>query len=260
MRIFEPFRRMPRRVGLIGAGAVLALSMALPSTALAAAATTSTCDLACVQTFGNLQIANRLTSLQALSGRVTNELNASRITSAQATTLQNDVATNTNGLNALKTKLDGETVESAARQDVKNIYEQFRIYAVVLPRDYRLLHIDLALYVDGQLRALQPKIEGWIDNAPSSEKAQLNTLYSDYKQQLQETEAQIDAAQGQLNVLTPQNFNNDNAGYKSAFQQYVNDDKTAHADLHKAASDLHQMAQILKANKSGGTATATPTA
>jgi hypothetical protein len=263
MRNFALRRRISRRVGLLGAGAVLALGMVLPATALAAPSTTAAlCDLTCVQNFGNLKIANRLTDLQALNSHVSNTLSAGYITSAQAGAIQSDVTTNTSGLNNLKTKLDGETTESAARQDVKSIYEQFRIYAVVLPRDYRLLHLDVALYLDGKLRALQPKIEQWIASAPASEQGQLNTLYSDYKAQLQEAEAQIDAAQGQLPVLTPQNFNNDNAAYKSAFQQYVNDDKTAHADLHKAAVDLHQMAKILKANQSasGGTPTATPTA
>ncbi|MBF6592178.1 MAG: hypothetical protein IVW57_16835 [Ktedonobacterales bacterium] len=261
MKIFDPIHRLPRRLRLVGMGAALALGMALPVTALAAPAAPSVCDLACVQNFGNLKIANRLTDLTALSGKVTNQLNAGHITSSDASALQGDVTTNTNGLTTLKGQLDSASTIQAARQDVHLIYFQYRIYAVVLPRDYRILALDVAKHVDGALRALQPTLEKAIANAPSSEQQQLNTLYSDFKAQLQEAEAQIDAAQGQVNTLTPQNFDNANAIYKTAWQDFVNDEKAVRTDIHQAGADLHQISQILKGNSSGTpTVVASPTA
>lgn len=249
-----------RRIAALGALAVLAGAAALPATALAAPshaantanAATSCATVQCVITFGDGEIARRLTSLNTFSGKVTSQLNAGHLTSAQAGTLQTDATDNENGLNALKTKLDAETSITAARQDVKNIYEQFRIYAVVLPRDYNTAWLDILQNIDGKLRAAQPKIEYAIDHAPASEQGQLNTLYSDYKAQLQEAESQMDAAQGQIATLTPANYDNDRSVYTTAWQDFRNDTKTAHADVHQAASDLHQIAQILKS----GSATA----
>jgi hypothetical protein len=260
MKLLTPFRSLPRRLTLAGMGLLLALGLAVPATALAAPGAPATCDLACVQAFGNQQIANRLTSLGTLASKVTTAFNAGHITSAQNTFLQNDVTNNVNGLNSLKTTLDSATDEAAARADVKLIYLQFRIYAVVLPRDFRLLHIDIEGWVDGKLRALQPTIEALIAQAPANEKPQLESLYSDYKAQLGEAEAQMDAAQGQYGVLTPQNFNNDPTAYKNAFDAYVSDEEAAQNALHHAGSDLHQMVQIVKSNTSSGSSGATPTA
>lgn len=263
MKILDPIRSLPRRFSLAGIGMLLALGLALPATALAAPSANSTCDLSCVQTFGNQLIATRLTSLGTLASKATTAFTAGHITSAQNTFLQTDVTNNVNGLNSLKTTLDSATDELAARADVKLIFIQFRIYAVVLPRDFRLLHVDVELWVDGKLRALQPTIETLIDQAPANEKAQLQTLYSDYKAQLGEAEAQMDAAQGQYNVLTPQNYNNDPTAYKSAYDAFVSDEEAAQTALHQAGSDLHQMVQIVKGNSSrgsGGSSTPTPTA
>ncbi len=252
--------RFPRRLATAGVGVLLALGMVLPATAFASPNLPAACSLQCVQNFGNLQIANRLTALTALAGRATNDLNAGYITSAQNGVIQNDVTNNSNGLNQLKSQLDSTTVEQTARADLKLIYTQFRIYAVVLPRDLRLLHVDIEVYVDGKLRGLQSQIQQWINSAPPSEQQQLNALYSDYKAQLTEAEGQIDAAQGQYSVLTPQLFDSDPGQYKSDYQAYVGDAQAAHADLRKAAQDLHQIAVIIKANSSSsGGASATPT-
>jgi hypothetical protein len=260
MTISKIFRRIPRRAGILGASALMALGITLPATALAAPNLPATCDLSCVKNFGDLRIAQRITDLNALASHVTNYVNAGDISTAQAQVIQTDLTNNINGLTTLKGQLDSASNEQTARNDVKLIYTQFRIYAVVLPRDYNELHVDIELTVDQKLRALQPKIEQWIDSATQTEKQPLNALYSDYKGQLQEAEAMIDAAQGQYAVLTPQNFNNDTSSYRSAFQQLKSDEQTAHNDLHTAGTDLHKMAQIMKSNSSNSPSSATPTA
>lgn len=261
MKLMSLIQRMPRRLAVAGVLAVLAVAAALPMTALAApsgAASKPSCTtVQCVIAFGDTAITNRLNSLNTLNTKVTNQLNAGHLTSAQASKLQGDVTTNSSGLNQLKAKLDAETDISAARQDVKNIYLQFRIYAVVLPRDYNTAWLDMLQNVDGKLRAVQPKIEWAVDHAPASEQGQLNTLYSDFKAQLQEGESQIDAAQGQIATLTPANFDNAKSVYTTAWTDFRSDTKTAHADIHSAAADLHQIAQILKSSASPAS---TPTA
>lgn len=252
-------RSMPRRLTALVALAVLASAASLPATALAApravSTTTSCATTQCVITVGDGEITKRLTALNTLSGKIAKQLSAGHLTSGQASSLQGDATNNQNGLTALKTRLDAETNITAARQDVRSIYTRFRIYAVVLPRDYNTVWLDVLQNLDGRLRAAQPKIEYAIQHAPASERGQLDTRFGDYKAQLAEGESQMDAAQGQIATLTPANFDNARPVFTTAWQDFRSDMKTAHSDIHQAAADLHQISRILKA---GASASSTP--
>jgi hypothetical protein len=255
--------RLPARLTLFAGAALLALAVAAPLTALAAPKAGTTCDpkdIKCVIAFGDQRIQDRLDALTKLNGKVTDALSAKHITSDQANALTSDIATNTTGLQNLKAKLDGESDIAAARGDVKNVYLQFRIYAVVLPRDYHELWLDRLTDADHRLAAVKDKIADAIAKAPSGEQAQLNSLFDDYKTQLAAAEAQMDAAQGELPQFTPENFNTNRQGFETARTNLRNDLKSAHKDLKQAAGDLHQIAQILKGNKSGGSGSPTATA
>jgi len=252
-----------RRTVFFGATLALLLTAAIPAIALAAPQDTKCgTDISCVKKFGDDAIAKRQTSLDAATTKINGFVSKNALTSTQAGPLLDQITTNKNGLASLKTKLDGETDITGARTDVKNIYLQFRIYAVFLPRTRHVVALDIMTNVDGKLTAAEPKIEDAISKAPASEQGQLNTLYSDFKAQLKEAEAQIDAAQGQLPVLTPNTYNTDRATYDKAFAALHADTKAAHDALKKARDDLHQIAMILKGSK--GTPvpsiTATPSA
>jgi hypothetical protein len=252
-----------RRIAFFGATLAVLLTAALPAVALAAPQETRCgTDIACVKKFGDDAIAKRQTSLDAATTKINGFVSKGALTSTQAGPLLDQITTNKNGLASLKTKLDGETDITPARTDVKNIYLQFRIYAVFLPRTRHVVALDIMTNVDGKLTAAEPKIEDAIAKAPADKKEQLNTLYADFKAQLKEAEAQIDAAQGQLPVLTPNTYNTDRAAYDKAFAALHADTKAAHDALVKARNDLHQIAIILKGSK--GTpvpsATATPSA
>jgi hypothetical protein len=193
-------------------------------------------------------IAARQTALTTLSGKVSGRLNQQLISSDQAAVLQSDIGTNQQGLSALQTKLNGETNAQAARQDVVNILFQFRIFAVVLPRDYRHLYLDIAVTVDARLRGFGPKVQEAIQKAPASEQAQLQSLFSDYQNQLSTAEGQFDSAAADIVTLTPENFNYNRASYTSTLSNLTTSLKTIQTALHQAGQDLHQIAQILKGN------------
>jgi uncharacterized protein YukE len=257
-----------RRVAFLGATLGLLLIAALPAIALAAPkqANETKCgtDIACVKKAGDDLIAKRQTSLDAMATKINGLVTKGHLTSTQANPLLDQINTNKSGLSALKTKLDGETDIAAARTDVKNIFLQFRIYAVFLPRTRHVVELDLMTNVDAKMKAAEPKIEDAIAKAPDDKKDQLNTLYADFKAQLKEAEAQIDAGQGQLPVLTPNTFNTDKATYDKAFDALKSDTKAAHDALEKARDDLRQIATILGAKSDKGTPapknTATPSA
>jgi hypothetical protein len=264
--------RLPRlalaaaALGLLLVAVVPTIAQAAPKSttstashdAVLAPATATPCDLACVKSFGDQRIADRLTSLNTASGKISDLITKLKLTGDAAAPFQaliTQINTNISGLQSLQTKLDAETTVPAARDDVKNIYLQFRIYAVFLPRTRHVVWLDVMTLADQKLRTLQPKIETAIDQ-DTAHKDQLNSLYADFKTQLQQAEAQIDGAQGELPVLTPSTFNEKNGDYKTAWSTFTTDTKNAHAALKQARSDLHQIVTILKADR--GTATATP--
>ncbi|HEV2583599.1 MAG TPA: hypothetical protein VGT44_22250, partial [Ktedonobacteraceae bacterium] len=209
MKLFVMFRKLTWRAAGVAVLALFALGALLPSTAFAAtASSTPPCastDTQCFIKLGDQFIAARQTALTTLSGKVSGRLNQQLISSDQAAVLQADISTNQQGLSALETKLNGETNALAAKQDVVNVFFQFRIYAVVLPRDYRRLYLDVAITVDAKLRGFGPKVQEAIQNAPASEQAQLKTLFSDYQNQLSTAEGQFDSAAADIVTLMPEN-------------------------------------------------------
>lgn len=206
-------------------------------------------DVACVIKYGDAAIAARQTSLSTLNGRVTEQFSDGRISSDENATLTGDIATNESGLAALKTKLDSETDATAARQDFKSIYTTFRIYAVVLPRDYHELWLDMITRKDSQLKGDETLIQDAINGAPQSVQQQANQLFSDYQTQVTNALAQDSAASQIIPELTPSAFNGDPAGYKTTLDSYKTDIQTAAQDTKAAISDMHQIVVLLKGAK-----------
>jgi len=252
MKLLVTVRQMPRRFVAIGILGLMALSIIAPSTAFAATTATQKCapaDTQCFIAAGDHYIAQRQAALTTLSGKITARRNENLITSDQAKALRADVGTNQSGLASLKSKLDAEKNAQAVRQDVQNIFLQFRIFAVVLPRDYRRLYLDMAVNVDIKLRNLAPKVQQAINNAPPGEKAQLKTLFNDYKNQLTTAESQFDSAQGDFPALTPANYNYNRTTYTATLAKLDTALHIIHTALHQARNDIHQIAKILKGNK-----------
>ena len=247
-KLLATARHIPRRFAVFGILGLVALGMVVPSTAFAAAPAQACAptDLQCIIAAGNQFIAQRQAALTTLSGRITTRQKENLITGDQANVLQSDVSTNQSGLASLKTRLDAETNAQAARQDVQNIFLQFRIFAVVLPRDYRRLYLDMAINIDGKLRNLAPQVQQAIDNAPPGEQAQLNTLFNDYKNQLSTAESQFDSAQADFPALTPSNFNYNRSTYTATLTNLTNALHTIQTALKQAGSDIHQIARIIK--------------
>jgi hypothetical protein len=241
------FFQSPKRLLLSGSVLLCFLSFALvPATALAATQRCTADDVKCVIQFGDQQITNRITALNRLSAAITEKHDMHAIDDTHADALQADVKTNIDGLNTLKTTLDAETDARAARQDVEKIYTQFRIYAVVLPRDRRRLHLAVEITVYDKLNGLKASAEKLIDNAPADKKDELNQLFTDFKSQLSDAESKIDLAQQTWPLLTPNSYNTDRPTYTTNLENLTSYEQTAHTDLHKAAADLHKIRRTLK--------------
>ncbi len=255
--LLERARRGARTAVVVAGLGMLVAGIITPLSGFAAAPT-SICaagDTQCVITFGNARIADRQTALSRLNSRVSLAFTAGHITSADNSALVSDISSNESGLTSLKATLDAATDAKSARADVKLIYTQYRIFAVVLPRDYHELWLDIVMHVDTRLKGAEPIIQDAINGAPSSVQAQATSLFNDYQSQVSTAEAQTAAAESIIPQLTPTNFNSNPTSYASQFGSFKTDIQTAHAATKQAISDLHQIVKLLKS-----AAAPTPTA
>jgi hypothetical protein len=261
LRLIAIVRSVPRHLLALAMATTLAVGGlgGLGIASALAAPATLTCartDVKCVIAFGDQRIDDRIAALTKLNDKANEQLAAGHITSSQAAAIQADVTSNQSGLMALKGTLDAETDAATARQDVRSIYTQFRIYLVVLPRDYHAIVLDIMTNVHAKLAGLEPMLQQAIQNAPADEQQQLKALYSDYTAKVDAASAQITAANGLVSYFTPDNINNNPATYRTNWLTFRGDILAGRADLRQAASDLHQMSAILKSHA----ATPTPTA
>lgn len=261
MSIFTTMRQTPRRLARAltagGLGAAMAVALLLPGTTTLAAPQDDPCPqpvtLQCAISFGNTQIDKRTTDLNTLTGKIQTQLKDGHITSNQAGPLTSDVSTNESGLGALKTKLDGDTTLQDARTDIRSIYTNFRIYIVVLPRDYNEMWLDILTNVQAKMTGAESQVQNAInavstlnDKDNDGDLATINAAFSDYQAQLSAAESQINTANGLLPQFTPQNFNADPSGYKGNWDAFRAAIKSAHGDVLAAAADLHKIAKVTK--------------
>jgi hypothetical protein len=92
-------------------------------------------------------------------------------------------------------------------------------------------------------------IQDAINGAPASVQQQANQLFSDYKTQVTNSQAQVSAAQQIIPQLTPSAFDADPTSYRTTFDSYKTDAHTASLDARAALNDLHQILQQLKSAK-----------
>jgi hypothetical protein len=227
---------------IIVATVLPALCMAM--TPVDAATMTGSCgkNLSCVQTFGKTEIDKRVAALNVLVGKV--QANA-YLTDQQKDTIQTDAKSNIPPLQALETKLMGETNIADARTDVRNIYVDFRIYAIVLPRDYHEIWLDHESNLHDQFVAGEPTINQAIQAASAKgiNVAQEQSQYNDLVAKVTDAGAQITSAQNLIASLVPANF----PGTTQTLATMRGDMKQAHGDLVAAAADLNSITQELKA-------------
>ncbi len=203
--------------------------------------------LACVQRFGDQRIEERLAALERLKTAVQNH---KRLTDEQRSAIINDANDNENGLKALKQKLDAETEISAALADVRNIYVQFRIFAVVIPRDRGEIVLFHEQNVITRMTNANQRISNLIqkDKDAGHDVTRLEALQADYNAKLQDATNHTNHAQGLIPSLIPANY----PGTNETLKTYRADLKAAHDDIKAAAADLRQIYEILEADLDGG--------
>jgi chromosome segregation ATPase len=199
---------------------------------------------------GNAEITRRLDSLNSLLNRIGS---AKNLSSSDLSYLQNEVNVEISGLTALKTTLDNcatvtplaSAITACAKPAAQSIINDYRVYALVLPKVRLVVMADDQIVIETNLSSLAQKLQNRIANDQTAGK-DVTSLQSE----LSSMTADISAAQAisaniESTVLPyqPSDYNTDHSllvGYASQLQ-------TARTDLQTAVTTAKTIITGLKA-------------
>lgn len=194
---------------------------------------------------GDSAITERLTKLNALKTTIDNH---KVLTTDQKTTLKTDIDSTMAGLTALKTKLDAEMDAVAALADYKAIFGDYRVYAVLMPKEHAMVVIDRLLYITDQMLTFGTKLTSRITQAKTAgnNTTTLDSQYADYTGKLTSAKAKIALASALLPKLTPANY----PSTTQTLKEIRSDLKGAEDDIKAARKLAGTMVNTLKSFKS----------
>lgn len=194
-----------------------------------------------LHTLADTAINNRLTDLQNTLIRVNGLI---KLSTDEKTSYGNEITADINGLNTLKTKVDGDTDLPTLRNDYRSIFTQYRVYAEFLPQ-IRLLTASDTMDVTADKLAtfagnLQTRIT--VVGNPSN----LASLLSDMQGRISDAKTQYNSVQSTITSLTPQSYDSNPTGTTAVFKTARTEIQTGASDLKAALSDGKQILQALK--------------
>ena len=218
------------------------------SAAAAALSATQQQHLQTIISKGDSEISRRLTSLSTLSTKIND---ATKLSSSDKASLSNEVSSTTAGLTTLKTQLDSEAsvtpvsaALTAAKTDVSNIYSEYRVYALVLPKVELVKVADDQQAVQAKLTNLSQKLQTRItaDQKAGKNVATIQSEETDMTNQI--TSAQTISSNIESNVinLQPSDYNSNHSVLSGDNTQL----KTAHTDDQNAETDAKNIVATLK--------------
>jgi len=190
-----------------------------------------------LKTLGATLIENRIASLNSLKTRITNMANLEATTK---TTMIAELDKAITDLTALGTKIQADTDLTTLKADVKSIYETYRVYAVILPKNLGLASVERGNYILGRLTALDNKLKTMF-SANVANSGELEQLQNEFDLKIADAQAQLAIAETQFKQMTPANTEtakqSREAG-KQAFEKAKQDLKDAHDILKQIMNRL----------------------
>ncbi len=239
-------------VSIVSAAAVVAMLLSVApayaqtATSSSGSGANSATRLAAIITKANSDIAQRITSLNALNTRVQAMTNESATEKASIST---QVQTNITGLTALQSKIDADTTPATARTDAATIFTTFRIYALVIPQGWILASADRVTTITGLMTTLGTKIQARIttDQTAGDNVTALTAALTDMNSKIADANTQSASAQSGVSGLVPDQGNTTTAASnKAALVAAKADIQTASSDLKAARADITTILQGLK--------------
>jgi hypothetical protein len=173
------------------------------------------------------------------------KVNAAQGLGSGQATLDSYLGADVGPLQALNTKIQGDTTVQQARQDFATVFSGYRVYLLVLPA------ARIAGDADRTTDTVLPKLTSASSKAQahenSSNQAQLAPLISDLNSQISAAANATNGLAATVLGYAPSEWN----GNHELLSPARSDTKTADAAIKKARQDLVQIVQVLRP---GGTA------
>jgi len=203
---------------------------------------TNTTRLTNIKTKGDAEIARRLKTLNTLATRISA---ATKLTTADKTSLTNQVNDEIANLTTLKTKLDAETTVAGAIADVQSMITDYRVYALIVPKVQLVKAADDQQAVEDKLTALIAKFETRLNAAKSQGKevSALQAKLDDMKTQTTTAQGISSSIETKVITLQPSDYDSDHSVLSGDMAQL----KTAHSNNEAAYNDAKAIVAGLKA-------------
>jgi hypothetical protein len=189
-------------------------------------------------------VEGQLTARQQRLSNLTSEVSAaSDLTSSDKATLTGDLANETSGIDALVTKVPGDTTWAELLADAKSMVQQYRVFVVMSPQVHETIAADTATAVCTKLQADEPQIEALI-NYEQSQGKNVTAAQTAYEGLV----AQVSAAQSDVSGISAAVLGTSPAGYPGNASIFSNAHSSliqARTALKTARSDLHTIVQVL---------------
>lgn len=189
-------------------------------------------------------ISERVTSLTNANSRL---MGLVKLAQNYKTQFSSEVSTDLTGLQTLQTQCTTDfNAGNVAnlRTDYRNVFSQFRVYAVFLPQLWDLIASDTMGVTATKLSDLATKLQTRIQAAGNP--SNLTTLLADMQAKIADANTQYANVETQVAPLTPSSYNTDPAGTTTILKNARGEIKTGATDLQAAWLDAKQIVQILK--------------
>jgi hypothetical protein len=238
---------LPMSAAAVSSGPVVAPEQTTGgSNAAAAAAKQAAANQARLQLIiarGNTEIARRLATLGTLSSKIAS---ATKLSSADAATLNATVTSDTASLTALKTQLDSDTTVTAAVTDAQSIITGYRVYALVVPQVELVKTADDQQVAETNLGTLSTKLASRItaEQQKGTNVTSLQAELADLNTQTANAKTISSTIETSVIALVPSDYNSNHTVLAGDHTQLV----TAQGDIQKALSDAKSIVSQLSAS------------
>ena len=196
--------------------------------------------LAILKTKGTAEINRRIISLQS---SLTDLSATTKLSAADKATLTTQVQTEITGLQALATKLNADTTLAAAHTDVTSIFNDFRVYALMLPKVRLVAVADQFATVGANFNILANNLQTklGIAKAQGKDTTAAEASLADLELKLDDAHSKYTGLADKVIALAPSDYNGNHTVLSSERDSLVlarADFKAARADVDTIVKDI----------------------
>jgi hypothetical protein len=207
-----------------------------------------------LKTRADREIDRRITSLNSIAKKINaiKKLNAEEKSSV-STSIQQNIT----DLTALKTKIDADTDPTVLQTDVKSIVDNYRVYALYIPKIHILTAADYVTELTDKLTTLATKLATRVAEAKAagSDVTTMETPLAEMQTKIADAKTLGSNAVSTVVNLDPNGY----PGNKGSLQTALGLLQTARQDIVTAKQDAKSIVQALKALETTSTGTSTTT-